>query len=41
LNEFWQKEGGHFQYCIAPKLRIAKKLKRIKTDAVREDKAKR
>ena len=19
LNEFWQKQGGHFQYCIAPK----------------------
>lgn len=32
LNEFWQNQGGHFQYCIAPKLRIAKKLKRMKQD---------
>jgi len=25
LKEFWQKQGGHFQYCIQPKLRLAKK----------------
>ena len=21
LEEFWQKHGGHYQYCIKPKLR--------------------
>ena len=41
LSEFWQAQGGHFQYCIAPKLRIAKKLKRMKTDTIREEKSKR
>ena len=30
LNEFWQQQGGHFQYCIAPKQRIAKKINRAK-----------
>jgi len=25
LKDFWQKQGGHYQYCIAPKLRIARK----------------
>ena len=30
LNDFWQKQGGHYQYCIAPKLRIAKKLNKAK-----------
>jgi hypothetical protein len=25
LKDFWQKQGGHFQYCIAPKLRLARK----------------
>jgi hypothetical protein len=25
LKDFWQKQGGHFHYCIAPKLRLAKK----------------
>lgn len=25
LKDFWQKQGGHFQYCIAPKMRVARK----------------
>ena len=25
LKEFWQKQRGHFKFCIAPKLRLAKK----------------
>lgn len=41
LNEFWQKEGGHYQYCIAPKQRIAKKISRVKQDLQREEKAKK
>lgn len=41
LKEFWQKQGGHFQFCIAPKLRLAKKNFRKKQDIVREEKAKR
>jgi len=41
LSEFWQQQGGHFQYCIAPKQRIAKKISRAKQDLVREEKAKR
>lgn len=25
LKDFWQKQGGHYHYCIAPKMRLAKK----------------
>lgn len=25
LNDFWQQHGGHFNYCTAPKMRLAKK----------------
>lgn len=25
LKEFWQKQGGHYQFCIATRLRAAKK----------------
>lgn len=28
LKDFWQAQGGHFQYCIAPKLRKARMLDR-------------
>lgn len=28
LKDFWQKQGGHFQYCIAPKMRLARKSAR-------------
>jgi len=28
LKDFWQKHGGHFQYCIAAKLRLARKNNR-------------
>jgi hypothetical protein len=41
LNEFWQKQGGHFQYCIAPKLRLARKNQRKVMETKREEKAKR
>lgn len=30
LKDFWTKQGGHFQYCIAPKLRMANKLKKAR-----------
>jgi len=29
LKEFWQKQGGHYQYCIAPKMRLASKKARM------------
>ena len=41
LKEFWQKQGGHFQYCIAPKLRLARKNQRKVQELKREEKAKR
>ena len=41
LKEFWQKQGGHYQYCIAPKLRMAKKQSRKTQDLKREEKAKK
>lgn len=37
LNEFWQKQGGHFHYCIAPKKRIAKKNNRKTEEKKREE----
>ena len=41
LKDFWQKQGGHFNYCIAPKLRLAKKNNRKTQDQKRDDKAKK
>lgn len=41
LKEFWQKQGGHFQYCIAPKMRLARKNARKIQEIKREEKAKR
>jgi len=41
LKEFWQKQGGHFQYCIAPKLRLARKNQRKVQELKREELAKR
>lgn len=41
LKEFWQKQGGHFQYCIAPKMRLARKNQRKVQELQREEKAKR
>lgn len=29
LKDFWQQHGGHFNYCIAPKMRLAKKNNRM------------
>jgi hypothetical protein len=29
LKTFWQKQGGHYQFCIQPKLRNIKKQQRI------------
>jgi hypothetical protein len=28
LKDFWQAQGNHFQFCIAPKLRGARKNQR-------------
>jgi len=41
LKDFWQKQGGHYHYCIAPKMRLAKKNNRKSQDQKREEKAKR
>ena len=32
LKEFWQKQGGHFQFCIANRLRAAKKAQKAKKE---------
>ena len=37
LNEFWQKQGGHFHYCIAPKKRVAKKNSKKTEEKKREE----
>ncbi|CDW75697.1 lupus la [Stylonychia lemnae] len=29
LKDFWQKQGGHYQFCIQPKLRNIKKQQKI------------
>jgi len=41
LKDFWQKQGGHYHYCIAPKLRLARKFSKKSQDAKREEKAKK
>ena len=41
LKEFWQKQQSHFQYCIAPKIRLAKKNARKVNELKREEKTKR
>jgi hypothetical protein len=28
LKDFWQAQGNHFHFCIAPKLRAARKNNR-------------
>lgn len=41
LKDFWQKQGGHYHYCIAPKLRLARKFSKKTQDQKREEKAKK
>ena len=41
LKDFWQKQGGHFQYCISAKLRFARKNQRKVQELKREERAKR
>lgn len=41
LKDFWQKQGGHFNYCTAPKMRLAKKNNRKTQDQKRDEKAKK
>ena len=41
LKDFWQKQQSHFQYCIAPKMRLAKKNQRKVNELKREEKSKR
>jgi len=36
LKDFWQKQGGHFQFCIQPKLRSIKKQQKALKQAKRE-----
>lgn len=38
LKDFWQKQGGHFQYCVAPKLRKARSVDKKAQQARREEK---
>lgn len=30
LKEFWQKQGGHYQFCIQNRLRTAKKAQKLR-----------
>uniref|UniRef100_A0A7S3CI09 Uncharacterized protein n=1 Tax=Strombidium rassoulzadegani TaxID=1082188 RepID=A0A7S3CI09_9SPIT len=41
LKDFWQKQGGHFQFCTAPKLRLAKKQNKKVNDQKKEENLKR
>jgi hypothetical protein len=41
LKDFWQKQGGHFHYCCAPKMRLAKKLTKKTEEKKREERAAR
>ena len=41
LKDFWQKQQSHFQYCIAPKIRLAKKNARKVNELKREERTKR
>jgi hypothetical protein len=41
LDDFWQKQGGHYSYCIAPKQRLARKVQRKVQEAKREERNKR
>lgn len=36
LKEFWQKQGGHYQFCIQNRLRTAKKAQKAKQIEKRE-----
>lgn len=36
LKEFWQKQGGHYNFCIQPKLRNLKKQQKAQKLAKRE-----
>ena len=36
LKAFWQKEGGHYQFCITPKLRTIKKQQKLSSKATKE-----
>jgi hypothetical protein len=41
LKDFWQAQGNHFQFCIAPKLRNARKNQRKVQELKREEKTKK
>ena len=36
LKEFWQKQGGHYQFCIQNRLRAARKQARMRQQEKRE-----
>jgi hypothetical protein len=41
LKDFWQAQGNHFHFCIAPKLRAARKNQRKVQELKREEKVKK
>lgn len=41
LKAFWQKQGGHYNFCIQPRLRNIKKNQKLKKLTDRKDKSKR
>jgi hypothetical protein len=41
LKEFWQHQGGHYQFCTAPKKRLASKQMKKAQEAKREETQKR
>jgi hypothetical protein len=41
LKDFWQAQGNHFHFCIAPKLRMARKNQRKAQELKREEKTKK
>ena len=41
LKDFWQNQGGHYQFCIQPKLRNIKKQQKAKKQEKAKEKNKR
>lgn len=41
LKDFWQRQGGHFNFCTAPKQRLAKKQNKAVQDKKKEENLKR
>jgi hypothetical protein len=41
LKDFWQRQGGHYNFCTAPKVRLAKKQNKVILEKKRDENLKR